>query len=156
MEQERIAPNLLFRSFMIVGGSYFASVVILAMLLGTISSLLFPETFEFLSNPNLTPEQLQNNADLALPTNLFLIVLAAHSLFCIGLGWMVTRFSPYAKFGHAIFVAVVLFVSFLQISVGNTGELQRKTLIMMCVFPVAVLIGAKIQGGQPAPPTEKK
>ena len=148
MEQQHLPPNLLFRSFLIVAGSYFASVVFLLLLMGIVSSVFFPETFEFLSQPDLTAEQLQNNANLALPTNLFMALLVGQSLFCVCLGWLVTRFSPYAKFSHAIFVAVVIFISFLQTAVKNSGDLQWMLLTMMCVFPVAVLAGAKLHGGQ--------
>lgn len=153
MEREHIAPHLLFRSFLIVAGSYLFSIFFMALLTGLVAMFFFPATFEFVkSGPTI--EQFQNNPDLALPNNLFLIMLAGHSLFCVGLGWLVTRFSPYAKIGHAIFLAVVMFVGFLQEAVAYSGELQRMKLIMMCVFPIAVLIGAKLEGGQQTAPAK--
>lgn len=167
MDQERVPPSVLFQSFMIVAGSYMASLVFLFILFGVVSRFYFPETFEFLSrrsvannlndiakdhpervvDPNLSQEQIQANAELIMPSNLFWILLVGQGLFSILVGWFATRIAPYAKFNHAIFVAVILFVSFLQMAVKNSGDLQWKLLVMMCVMPIAVLVGARIQGG---------
>lgn len=150
METERLPTNLLFRSFLIVAGSYVASVIFLFLTYFITTRVGFPETFEFMSTPNLSIEQMQTNAELVLPSALFWIVLCVHSMFCVGLGWVVTRVAPYAKFNHAIFVAVVIFVSCLQTAVKTSGDIQRMTFGMMCVFPIAILIGAKIHGSRPS------
>jgi len=155
MDQERVPPSVLFHSFMIVAGSYMASLIFLFILFGVVSRFYFPETFELLSDPNLSKEQIQASADLLMPQSLFWILLVGQGLFSVFVGWFATRIAPYAKFNHAIFVAVVLFVSFLQMAVKNSGSLQWKLLLMMCVMPIAVLVGAKIQGGRNSKATAK-
>lgn len=146
MEQEtgRIPPNVLFISFSIIAGSYILSVVLMMLQMATASYLFFPETAEFLSTPDLPPEELAANAELAFPQNLFWILLATHSLVCVGLGWLVARFSPLAKFNHTVFLAVILFVSLLQMAVKSPSEIQWMFLVLMVAYPIAIMIGGRL------------
>lgn len=148
MEEEtyRIPPGVLFKSFVIVGGAYVITAFNLLTLTGLLVINFFPETAELLSQKDITPEELFADPDTTLPTSLWLMLLVFHSMTCAFVGWLVSRISPFAKFNHAIFVAAIVFVSLLQTALKVPHELRLKLIVMMGVFPIAILIGAKFAG----------
>lgn len=148
MESERISPNILFQSFLIVAGGYVFSIILLGTLAATFGYFFFPEAMEIWMTPNITKEQVFASPELLLPENLFWVLLISHSLMSVAIGWLITWLSPFAKFHHAIFVSVVVFVGFLQAAVGAPREIQWMFLMMMVAFPVSTLIGAKVFGAR--------
>lgn len=148
----RLPPQLLFKSFLIVGGGYLFTMLSWIVTYAILVSLFFPKCAELLSTRG---EQLFAEPEIFLPTSLVLMVLAVHSITCALVGMVVSRISPFAKFNHVIFVAVVVFIAFLQNSLNAPHELRLKFIAMMGAFPVAILIGAKIFGASTPSPDEQ-
>ena len=148
----RLPPQLLFKSFLIVGGGYLFTMLSWIVTYVILVSLFFPKCAELLSTRG---EQLFAEPEIFLPTSLVLMVLAVHSITCALVGMVVSRISPFAKFNHVIFVAVVVFIAFLQNSLNAPHELRLKFIAMMGAFPVAILIGAKIFGASTPSPDEQ-
>ena len=148
----RLPPQLLFKSFLIVGGGYLFTMLSWIVTFAILVSLFFPKCAELLSTRG---EQLFAEPEIFLPTSLVLMVLAVHSITCALVGMVVSRISPFAKFNHVIFVAVVVFITFLQNSLNAPHELRLKFIAMMGAFPVAILIGAKIFGASTPSPDEQ-
>lgn len=148
----RLPPQLLFKSFLIVGGGYLFTMLSWIVTYVILVSLFFPKCAELLSTRG---EQLFAEPEILLPTSLVLMVLAVHSITCALVGMVVSRISPFAKFNHVIFVAVVVFIAFLQNSLNAPHELRLKFIAMMGAFPVAILIGAKIFGASTPSPDEQ-
>ena len=151
----RLPPQLLFKSFLIVGGGYLFTMLSWIVTFAILVSLFFPKCAELLSTPNLSREQLFAEPEILLSTSLVLMVLAVHSITCALVGMVVSRISPFAKFNHVIFVAVVVFIAFLQNSLNAPHELRLKFIAMMGAFPVAILIGAKIFSASTPSPDEQ-
>ena len=51
--------------------------------------------------------------------------------------------APFAKFPHAVFLAVILFIMFMQIVIADPPAKKRMDIIYMGALPIAVLLGAK-------------
>ena len=148
----RLPPQLLFKSFLIVGGGYLFTMLSWIVTYAILVSLFFPKCAELLSTRG---EQLFAEPEIFLPTSLVLMVLAVHSITCALVGMVVSRISPFAKFNHVIFVAVAVFITFLQNSLNAPHELRLKFIAMLGAFPVAILIGAKIFSASTPSPDEQ-
>ena len=77
------------------------------------------------------------------------------SITCLIVGFVISRISPFAKLNHVIFVAVAVFITFLQNTLGSPHEFLWKFIAMMGVFPIAILLGAKISGATAQSPVEE-
>ena len=156
-ENYRLPPNLLFKSFLIVGGGYLFTMLSWIVTYAVLASIFFPKCVEFLSNlpPNSSNEDLFAEPDILMPMSLVLMVLAVHSITCMIVGFFISRISPFAKLNHVIFVAVAVYISFLQITLGSPHEFLWKFIAMMGVFPIAILLGAKISGATAQSPVEE-
>ncbi len=156
-QQYRIPPKLLFRSFLIVGGSYIVFSIVYGTMLILLANWFFPETHDFLfvQNTDKPLEELLASAPtLGLPINLFWAWLASTALICVPIGWLASKLPPFAKTHHALFVAIIVFVDRIQAAVKCSGDNQWMFLVMILVFPIAILIGAKMHGGQKIPQGE--
>ena len=154
-ENYRLPPNLLFKSFLIVGGGYLFTMLSWIVTYAVLASMFFPKCVELLNTPDLSREQLFAEPDILMPTSLVLMVLAVHSITCLIVGFVISRISPFAKLNHVIFVAVAVFITFLQNTLGSPHEFLWKFIAMMGVFPIAILLGAKISGATTQSPVEE-
>ncbi len=104
----------------------------------------FPEFVEYFNLDKQTQEAImENNPGDAISRTLFLSSLALTSIACVAIGWFVIRTAPFAQFPHAIFLAVLLFIYFLQIAIADPPLKKSMTLAYMIAFPISILIGAK-------------
>ena len=137
--ETRLAPAMLFRSFLIVAGAYLANLVLLSL----VTFVFFPETIEIIGKePAEFQKIVDDDPQKIFPPQLFWVLLVASSVTCSVLGYLVARLAPIGKFSHAIFFAAILFVQYLQLSIGAERDLRTKLVLMMVVSSVAVLIGA--------------
>lgn len=70
-------------------------------------------------------------------------------------GFVVVKIAPFSRFGHVIFAAVVVFVSWLQqlISGDSPDEFRWMILLSMVSAVLAMVLGGKI-GWRPDVETE--
>lgn len=143
-EHHSLPPGMLVKSFLTVAGGYVLSVFGLYGLALILASLFFPETLEAIgAEPEDFERQLADRPETILPVALFWPLVMLNAVFSFGLGYLIARLAPFAKFPHCIFLAVILFVSFLQTAIGAPGALQWMIVLFMASAPIAVLLGAR-------------
>lgn len=81
-----------------------------------------------------------------VPNGLFWIVFAVGLLGSFLAGYIVVKIAPFSRFGHVLFVAVVVFVSWLQqfFSDDNPAEFRWMILLSMISMALATVFGGKI------------
>ena len=79
----------------------------------------------------------------AIPQAMFWMMVAGNFIACLGVGWLVAKTAPFAKFPHAVFLAVLLFIMFSQIVIADPPAKKRMDIIYMGALPIAILLGAK-------------
>lgn len=90
-----------------------------------------------------------------VPQSLFWIVFAVGVLGSFLAGFVVVKIAPFSRFGHVIFAAVVVFISWLQqlISGDSPDEFRWMILLSMVSAVLAMVLGGKI-GWRPDVETE--
>ena len=147
MEQEEysLPPGTLFISFMLVSGGYVLSVTLLFIFAFSLATVYSPETIEAAGNdPAIFEQQLQNNASDLLPQKLYWPLLLLDALGCVAIGFCVARLARFAKFSHCIFLAVIIFIGFLQSAMAAPAEIQWMLIGFMAIAPIATLVGGRL------------
>ncbi len=148
-EPRLLPPAKLAKSFLIVAGCY---TLFCVCWLGTfliLTRFFFPEVFATLQDPDVFEKALENDVESVLPRSLVWSWIATNSVLCLLLGWVVARAAPFGKFSHAVFLAILIFVSGLQQAIGAQQSLVWMFVLMMAAFPIAVLFGARLALSSP-------
>lgn len=114
--------------------------------------LFFPESFELLISAPLDASAVEAQVHVLMPPTLFWSVTAVHVVGCLAVGWWLIRGTSPWRLQHVVFVAMLLFVTYLQGAVGIAEGLRWMALVQMSVQPLAVLCGARWgwRGAEPA------
>ena len=139
----------MIRSFLTVAAGYLISYFFLA---GSLLALVsfpkyFPEVAKIWALPKeLYKQQLADDPTKVFPINLFWCVFGSGLVGGFIAGWIVVKIAPFSRFGHVIFVAVVVFVSLLQMLVsGDTPhEFRWMILLSMISMAIAIVFGGKV------------
>ena len=152
MSENALPPFMLLRSFLTVGSGYVLSIISFIAILMILGYSFFPEFAEFLELDKLKQDAImENNPETAIPPMLFWLTVVFTSIACIGIGWLVIRTAPFAPFPHAVFLAVLMFIYYLQMTISDPPPKKSMTIVYMIAFPIAVLIGAKLAMGRGIP-----
>ncbi len=144
-EEYRLPPRTLFISFLLVSGGYVLSVTVLFILAYSLATAFSPETLEAIGNePAIFEQQLNNNPAEILPQKLYWPLLVLDALACLGIGFAVARLAPFAKMAHSIFLAIIIFIGFLQLAIGAPAGIQWMLIGLMASTPVATLLGGRL------------
>jgi hypothetical protein len=144
MSQEPIPPMLILRSFLTVASGYALSIMSLMGIAMGLGYAFFPEFIQFLElDPETQKNIIADDPATAIPTLMFGSLVVLNALACFAIGWFVIKTAPFAHFYHAVFLAILMFISYLQIAIADPPAKKTLTLICMIVFPMAVLLGAK-------------
>lgn len=145
MSNQPLPPIMLLRSFLTVGSGYVLSLMSFIAILVILGYAFFPEFVEFLDLDKQTQETImETNPETAIPRSMFWSLIVLNSIACIAIGWLVIRTAPFAPFSHAVFLAILMFVYYLQIAIADPPPKKSMTVVYMIAFPVATLIGAKL------------
>jgi len=141
---ESIPPQMMLRSFLTVASGYVICFMAFFAITFGLGYAFFPDFVDFLELDAASQETLMaNNPEQAISRTMFLVMLVLTYLACFVVGIYVVLTAPFARFPHAIFLAVILFVTHLQMAIADPPAKKSMTLIYMLLFPIAVLIGAK-------------
>ena len=144
MSQEPLSQLMLFRSFLTVGSGYVLCIMTFVAIMFGMGYAFFPEFVEFLNLDEPSRDNVMaNHPETAIPRLMFWSVVGLSSLASMGIGWLVIKTAPFAQFPHAVFLAVLLFIYFLQMAIGDPPAKKSMTIVYMIAFPLAILIGAK-------------
>lgn len=149
MTSNPLEPFQILRSFMVVATGYLMSNFFwggsLMLLIAT--DRWFPEAHRIWALPNAAfKEQIANAPYDAVPAAMFCCVLVAGLTGSVLAGYCVARTAPFAHFGHVVFAAVLVGVSWLQqLLAGNSPQALRwMVVVSMISMAAAMLIGGKL------------
>jgi hypothetical protein len=147
MSNQTLPPGLLLRSFLTVASGYVLCIISMSSIMVTLGYLGFPSFIEFLDLDIETQQTImETNPDTAIPPTMFWLTVGLSSIACMAIGWLVVKTAPFAPFPHAAFLAVLLFIYFLQTALADNGPKKSMTLVYMLAFPLAIFIGARLAG----------
>lgn len=91
-------------------------------------------------------QQLSDNPSQVVPNSIFWLVFAMGVLGSFIAGYIVVNIAPFSRFGHVIFVAVVVFVSWLQplVSGESPHAFGWMILLSMISMALATVFGGKV------------
>jgi len=141
---QQIPPSTMLRSFLTVASAYVAIWVAFFVILLGVGFSFFPPFVEFWQLDSEAQKAMMaiNPAD-AIPHSMFAVLVVLNAAACVGIGFLVARSAPSAPFRHGIFLAVLVFVMYLQIVIADPAPKKWMDVIYMGVLPVAILQGAK-------------
>lgn len=138
-----IPPLLMLRSFLTVGSSYVLCYIAFFGIALGLGYTLFPDFVAFFE---LSPEQqlalMETNPERAISRPMFLLMLPLNVIACFIIGILVYRLAPFAPLPHGVFLSILLFISYLQVSIADPPAKKSMTVIYMLLFPLAVFLGA--------------
>ncbi len=138
-----IDPLLLFRSFLTVVSGFVLSQFAYLLIGLALGYLFFPEFIAFFQlDAAEQKRQLAENLGAVLPWSLFLAHLFVSSIALYFVGWLTASWSPFAAFQHGLFVAILIFVWFLQLMIADPPSKKLMDFIFMVTLPAAILFGA--------------
>ena len=144
MSEPSIPPGLMFRSFLTVASGYVLSQMLFWSIAVVLGMTFFPEFSDWLQlDQTAQKRMMEENPHEAIPTAMFLSLVVLNAIACWGVGWLVAKTAPFARFQHGIFLAVLLFIMFLQIVIADSPAKKRMDAVYMGVLPIAVVLGAK-------------
>ncbi len=143
-ENFSMPPGMLFRSFLLVAGVYVLVIIVLILAATLLVYGFFPETYDAVVN--LDPEEfkqlLDNNAEKVFPPEFYWPLVVINAAVCFAGGYLIAWKASFAKFPHAVFLGIILFVGYLQQAIGSPSDIQLMFVLFMGSSPVAVLFGA--------------
>ncbi len=158
MNDHAPSPQVIFLSFMVVGAGYlisnffwFGSLILLVA-----SDGLFPEAHRVWSLENEQfNEALVADPYAAVPISLFWCVLFLGVLGSLIGGFSVVRSAPFSKYGHVIFTATLVAISWLQQLISGKGPDEFRWMILLSMFAMTggMLLGGNL-GYRENPPAE--
>lgn len=144
MSQPQISQLMLLRSFLTVGSGYVLSIMTYIVIMFALGYAFFPEFVEVMNlEPDARDQVMANSPQTAIPRLMFWLVVGFSSAALMGVGWLVIKTAPFAHFPHAVFLAVLMFISFLQMAIADSPDKKSMTIVYMIAYPLAILIGAK-------------
>lgn len=139
MEQHQLPPGLLFRSFLVIAGTYLLSLVLMAVSFAMVATVFFPEVFD-----QQVGDQFDADPARYLDGAPFWWLLAGNLVINFCLGWLLIKLAPFGQFPHCVFLSVLLFVGNLQQSMSVPDNGKWMYLLFMITFPLAVLVGGHL------------
>lgn len=141
----------MLRSFLTVASGYALSIMSFMGIAIGLGYAFFPEFIEFLELDSDTQQNIMaDDPTAAIPSVMFWTLVVLNSLACFAIGWFVIKTAPFAHFYHAIFLAILMFISYLQIAIADPPAKKTLTLVCMIAFPLAVYLGASWAFGRNA------
>ena len=146
LRSHRVPPRVLFASYVMVGGAYVVVVTSILLSAIPISYFFFRDTFDLWgSAPEIVKAASIEDPTAVMPTGLFWVIWMIAGMVSYCAGWVVARFAAFAKLGHAVFLAVLLFVTYLQLAISAEPDLRWAPILLAGVCSIATAMGAKRQ-----------
>ncbi len=152
-ELQRVPPRIFLGSFVMIAGGYLACRMTEFIVFFTGAKFFWPETWAIYFRQRLTADDMVAQAGTVFPTPLVWLSIAIATIGAVAIGAFIYRRAPFGAHGHVVFLALILFVDFLQQSMQLPALLKWMPLVKMAVYPMALLAGARWMSQQmpPAP-----
>lgn len=133
---------LMFRSFLTLGSGIVLHAILIALLTHLIGTFFFESYQEFAKLPaDRQAEVFSIRPFEVIPVPMFWTIVVVGSGLNFMLGALTTRTAPFSYMAHAIFLAVLLFVFYLQRAPTEEPDKKFMTLVYMVCFSTAILLG---------------
>lgn len=146
--EKRDVQKLLLKSFMTVIFCY--TLFCTGMVI--IGGMVFYEAFQAAGNlePDEFTKQLAENSDQLFKRSRYFPFVALSSLFCFGLGWLISRLAPFSKMVHSVILVLLVAATMFVFATGDKtpAEIQSVCMIMVAFGPIALVIGARLGMGK--------
>ena len=143
IENQPLPPGMMFRSFMLIGGAYIVSFLLVCVAGFVIAKSFFPDSIAIINgDPAIYNSIMETEPEKVFPPEMLWMLLVVSAFSCAVLGYLVARTAPFGRFSHAVFFAAILFVHYLQLAIGAKPPLQTMLVLFMAASPVAALLGA--------------
>ncbi len=143
-EMHSLPPGLLLRSFMLVAGGYVFSLLAFLLSFSVLTQFVFPEVGSLWTDQETLNDLMSESPEKVFTRPIYWSLVTFNALVCFGLGWAMVRLAPFGKFPHAVFLTILILVSYLQQSLGQPEAAKKLFTLMMIVFPIAVMAGAQL------------
>lgn len=145
-ETRMMPPAKLGKSFLLVVACYVLSFVTMWGTFVALGMVVFPEVYQQLmdNDPEVIRQTFENDPESIFPRKMYWVWLLANAVVSLSIGWTIARLAPFGKFPHAIFLAVLMFVGGLQQAISAPQSSKWMFVLIMGVFPIAVLFGASL------------
>lgn len=139
-----LPPLMMFRSFLTLASSIVLHAISAVAITYIIGILFFPEFQAFQKLPlEEQAEMFAKSPDEAISTTMFWTVVTATSAVNFFIGAYASRTAPFSNLAHSIFLAVMLFVHYLQQTSGQVPEKKTMTIVFMVAYPIAIMLGGR-------------
>jgi hypothetical protein len=121
---------------------WFGSLILLVA-----SGDLFPEAHRIWSlEADQFNQALADDPQSVVPTSLFWSVFLIGIVGSIVAGFSVVRSAPFSKYGHVMFTAALVTISWIQQLISGTGPDEFRWMILLSMFGMAggMLLGGKL------------
>jgi Na+/H+ antiporter NhaD/arsenite permease-like protein len=130
----------LIKSFIVVVTCYLLFMMALAVVCG----LLFPDAFRALGQDKEVCEDLfTNHAAELFPRGRFLPIVIIMMLLSFAIGCLVIKLAPFSQMSHAVFLVLIVGVTFFQMVFKIVPEIQWLFIVLSAACPICLMIGAR-------------
>ena len=146
--QPPIPPLVIFFSFMVVATGYLITSFFWggSLLLLVSTDQFFPEAHRVWSLPNEQfKDVLATQPEVAVPISLFWCAFFCGIIGSVIAGMLVVRTAPFARYGHVIFTATLVAISWLQRLISSESPKEYRWMILVSMF---AMVGAMLLGGR--------
>ena len=135
-------PVLMFRSFLTIACGVVCEKFIVGAVVLTIANFYFPEYLVSLAATGEPGDAFDKaQAFVPMPRAMLIAVAAISGALCLILGVFIGLTAPFGRFVHAIFLAVIVGVSYLSGSMAAPPEQKVVLMTYLLVLPLSILLG---------------
>ena len=146
MQESPSQASFYGRSFLIIVAAYITYFICLMLLSAAVYATGFPDEGK---NIFLPPEEFdelkKTDPEKIIPNSFQVILVGINALTAFCIGWLIPKFAPFGLFGHCVFFALVIAVTWFQFGIGGEGLVAKWALLAnIAISPVSILVAANI------------
>ena len=146
---QHVDPAHFLKSFFVVALHYLILLFSAIMSIPLVAKLGYPDVFRLWSLPENQRHEFwdiwENSPETLFPFGLCVGILIAVTLFSLFIGLQVAFWAPFSKGGHGIFLAILMIVTYLQVSI-TTPQVPKALAMGLLVFSSGAVVLASQLG----------
>ena len=146
MEDQPAISRFFFRSFITIAGNYVLLLTLLFFAFVGVTWLFFDDVFQkwTLADPDAFMDIWNNRPHELWPPALCWAIIGVNILLCIWIGFQTAWMIPFGRIAHGLFLSILCFASFLQISLTQPTIPKWFSVMLLLTTPSAIVGGAKL------------
>ncbi len=136
----------LFLSFLLMAGAFITLFVGLVASYVALLAYFSPVAFGLITGePEQLNKALAENPLVIFPSNVTLLFCVMGTLLAAFVGYCVASLARFGQMSHAIFLALVTFITVLQLAISKPAAPSWLLMSCMILFPLGIVLGGKIR-----------